>query len=100
MAYEKVEGPSPIVTFLGIAVDTVTLQLRLPEDKLRAMRELVGTWIGRRSGRYKDLESLLGHLSHAATVIRDGRLFLRHLFPLLSSARSRHHHVHLDRSAG
>lgn len=63
------------------------------------MRGLVSSWVGRRSGKYKDLESLLGHLSHAATVIHDGRLFLRHLFSLLSSAKSRHHHVRLDRTA-
>lgn len=28
--------------------------------------------------------------------LRDGRLFLRHLFSLLTAARSRHHDVHLD----
>lgn len=87
------------ITFLGIVVDTVAFQLRLPEEKLQVMRGLVGNWSGRRSCPYKELESLLGHLSHAASVIIDGKLFTRHLFTLLGAARSRHHYVHLDGAA-
>ena len=54
--------------------------------------------VGRRSGRYTytKFESLLGHLSHATTVIRQGRIFLQHLFAALASTRSRRHYVHLD----
>ena len=41
----------------------------------------------------------MGHLSHAATVIRQGRPFLRDLFQLLSVARQPHHFVWLTRGA-
>lgn len=41
----------------------------------------------------------MGHLSHAATVIRQGRLFLHHLLVILTSTRSRRHYVHLDEVA-
>ena len=70
----------------------------MPEEKLVHMREMVTSWLGRCSGRFKELESLLGHLSHAATVIRDGQIFLRHLFSLLSVARSCNHFIHLDQT--
>ena len=60
------------------------------------MRGQVAYWQGRRSGSRSDLESLLGYLSHAATIIKPGRIFLRHLFSLLSRVRARHYHVHLD----
>ena len=92
-------GPSAILTFLGIVIDTNRYELRIPEEKLSFMREQVQLWLGRRSGKYKELESLLGHLAHTATVIRDGRTFLRHLFSLLSVTRSRYHYVHLDGAA-
>ena len=99
VAPEKIEGPATVVTFLGIVVDTDRFEIRLPEAKLAHIRELVSGWRGKHSGRYKDLESLLGHLSHAATVIRDGRIFLRHLFSILAASRSQHHFVHLNKSA-
>ncbi len=99
MAHEKIEGPATIVTFLGIIIDTVAGELRIPEEKLAHIRQLVQSWLGKRSGKFRECQSLLGHLSHAATVIRDGRIFLRHMFTLLSTTRSHHHHVHLDRSA-
>ena len=35
----KLEGPVNCLTFLGIEMDTVTLQLRLPKDKLRCLKE-------------------------------------------------------------
>ena len=36
----------------------------------------------------RDLESFLGHLSHAATVTPQGRVFLHQLFPILSRPSS------------
>ena len=35
----KLEGPANCLTFLGIEMDTVTLQLRLPKDKLQRLKE-------------------------------------------------------------
>ena len=99
VAVEKIEGPSTIVTFLGILIDTSRFELRLPEPKINYIRELIGTWRAKCSGRCNEFESLLGHLSHAATIIKQGRIFLRHLFNILSATRSRHHHVHLDGTA-
>ena len=38
---------------------------------------------------------LLGHLSHAAMVVKPGRIFLRHLFSLLTKVEGGHHFVYL-----
>ena len=99
VAVEKIEGPVFVVSFLGIIIDTSNFELRLPGPKLDYTRDLVRTWRGRRTGKRGDFESLLGHLSHAATVIFQGRIFLRHLFTILASTRSRWHYVHLDAAA-
>lgn len=94
----KTEGPSTRVTFLGILIDTESLTLSLPEDKLLRVRRLVQRSIARTSFTRREMESLLGHLSHAATVIRPGRLFLRPLFGLLPSAPKPFHYVRLNMS--
>ena len=95
----KIEGPATCITFLGVLIDTNAFELRLPADKLQRMRSMVSSWSTRESCRRKDLESLLGHLSHAATVVRPGRTFLRELFRLLHLTRSPHHFVRLSAGA-
>ena len=59
----------------------------------------MSSWSTRKSCRRKDLESLLGHLSHAATVVRPGRTFIREHFCLLHLTRSPHYFVQLSAGA-
>ena len=80
-------------------VDTARFELRLPQEKLVALQSLVVLW-GRKSFcTRRELESFIGHLSHAATVVTQGRAFLHELFQLLGAARSPHHHVRLSAGA-
>ena len=80
VASHKTEGPETCVTFLGIVIDTHRFQVRLPEDKLTRLKALVQVWHSKRGCSRRELELLLGHMSHAASVVRPGRLFLRQLF--------------------
>ena len=99
VASHKTEGPSTCITFLGILVDTVAFQLRLPREKLHRLQEMAIHWQKKKACTQKELESLLGHLSHAAMVIHPGRIFLRSLFALLPQAPRPHHFVRLNRIA-
>lgn len=38
LAPEKTEGPSTILSFLGITIDMINIECCLPEDKLRALQ--------------------------------------------------------------
>jgi hypothetical protein len=96
VATHKTEGPSTCLTFLGILIDTSLFQLRLPIEKLDRLKSLLTAWQGRRSCTRKQLESFVGHLAHAATVIRPGRLFLRSLFSSLSLAAKPHYFIRLN----
>ena len=84
IAVHKTKGPDTILVFLGIIIDTLNFELRLPEEKLTRLQAQLESWGEKRYCRRNELESLLGHLSHAATVVRHGRTFLRQLFSLLS----------------
>lgn len=57
---------------------------------------MILTWAEKRSCSRKELESLLGHLAHAATVIPQGCVFLRQLFSLLSLNRALYQYLHLN----
>lgn len=79
VALEKVEGPSHLIVFLGIKIDSVAMSLSLPEDKLQVLKSSLAWWVTRKSATKHQLQELLGHLNHAASVIRPGRIFLRSL---------------------
>ena len=95
----KTVGPSCQLEFLGILIDTDAFQLRLPPEKLTHLQELCREWEARSSCRRRELESFLGHLSHAAAVVRQGRTFLRELFSLLKLARRAHFFIRLNTKA-
>ena len=96
LAPEKQEGPDTTITFLGITIDTIKQELRLPEEKLRRLLETLSQWEQRKSCTRKELESLIGSLQHACTVIQPGRTFMRTAIPLLKVAKRQHHHIHLS----
>ena len=106
VAPEKTEGPLSVITFLGIEIDTVAGQLRLPRDKLLRLQASLRQWmqpgnssLPRRSGRKRDLLSLIGLLHHATKVVRPGRAFLRNLINAASAVPALDHHVHLPPAA-
>ena len=93
----KCIGPSPVMTVLGIELDSVAQVARLPDDKLLALRDLVHSWLPRKWCTRRDLESLIGHLHHAAKVVWPGRTFLRRMIDLLCCFRTKDHPIRLNR---
>lgn len=66
--------------FLGIELDSILMQGRLPPDKLARARNMVNDLLNRRVISRHELESAVGFLSFAAKIVIPGRAFLRRLF--------------------
>ena len=98
LASEKCVGPQTCLTFLGLELDTVQAQVRLPKDKLRRLGALVQQWEGKRSCTKHELDSLIGQLHHASTVVRPGRSFLRRMITLSKAAGKPWQHIRLNAS--
>lgn len=45
VAPEKTEGPTSVLIFLGIEIDTVAGQIRLPQEKLIKLQTSVKQWM-------------------------------------------------------
>jgi len=100
LAEEKTVGPSQTLTFLGIELDTLEMEARLPDDKLFKCRQLIQGALGKKSLLLKSLQSILGVLNFACSVVVPGRAFLRRLTQLLVGRDNRHSHLHLRLSRG
>ena len=72
VSFEKCAGSLTTMVFLGLVLDTVLMVVRLPEEKLQRIVLLVRRWMGKSACQKWDLESLLGHPQHTATVFCPG----------------------------
>ncbi len=72
VSLEKVEGPSTTIVFLGMEIDSSRFELRLPKEKLTRLKAFTSHWLAKRVTTKLELQSIIGHLSHAATVVTAG----------------------------
>ena len=79
VATDKIEGSVIRITFLGIELDSEQMVLRLPEDKLQALRVMVAEWLGKMSSTIRDLQSLIGKLQHASKVVTREDLLMQNV---------------------
>ena len=93
----KCVGPSTVLMVLGIELDSFNQIARLPTEKLSTLQDLITSWLSQKWCNRPELESLIGHLHHAAKVVWPGRTFLRRLIDLLCCFRRRDYPVCLNR---
>ncbi|KAL1939199.1 hypothetical protein VTO73DRAFT_10240 [Trametes versicolor] len=95
----KIEGPTTSLEFLGITLDSLAMEARLPPDKLSYLMELLQSWNTRTSCREHELQVLTGYLQFCAQVIPYSRAFIRSLFNFSSSFTTPYARRRLPKSA-
>ncbi len=88
ISLKKLEGPATSMIFLGILFDSVSMTIRLDEEKLAAIHAELELWSDRSSASRQELQSIIGVLSFAAKVVPTGRTFLRRMIDHLKSLPS------------
>ena len=95
MAPDKTEGPSQVLTFAGIELDCCKNEARLPMEKVEKCLSAIRNLLSRRKVTLKELQSLIGLLNFACSVIVPGRVFLRKLINLTMGVTHSHHFLRL-----
>lgn len=93
---EKTENARQVITFMGLELDSITMEARLPQDKLFKLQTLLAFHTGRRKITLKDLQSLIGLLNFCCSVVVPGRCFLRRLIDLTIKVTKPNHHITLS----
>ena len=99
LAPDKLEGPTTSLVFLGITIDTIRMETSLPADKLCGLLVDLQSLSSRKKCQKRELLSLIGKLNFACRVIPAGRIFLRRLIDLSTTARLPHHHITMNQEA-
>ena len=99
IAHEKTVEPRTTIEFAGITIDSISQEARLPPDKLQKCRTLLHQFYKRRTVTLRELQSLIGLLNFACSVVVPGRAFLRRLIDLTIGITKAHHHIRFTRAA-
>ena len=97
LALEKVDGPTPTLSFLGIVLDTIKMEARLPNDKLQRACNLVSKWLTKKSATKREILSLVGLLQHATKVVRCGRPFLSRMYATAAKIQQLDYYTRLNK---
>lgn len=77
LANDKTQLPSQVMDFVGITLDIPKQEARLPEDKLVKCKDLLEKFLKMKRCTLKEMQSLIGVLNFACSVVQPGRAFLR-----------------------
>ena len=99
IAHHKTEGPSRLITFLGIQLDSSAMEARLPPDKLMSYTDNIHKLVSDKSTNLRSLKSVIGQLTFSTSVIPSGRAFLRRLHNLTIGKLNPAHTFTLTHSA-
>ena len=96
LAPGKTIGPSQVLEFWGIELDSNTMDDRLPKDKVEKVRKELDAWLNRKSATLQELQSLIGLLNFGCKVVPPGRPFLQRMIILTRGVKQSHHHIKLN----
>ena len=93
----KTAGPSQVITFLGIELDSINMTMQCTRERLQELIALLQETFTRTTTRVHQLESLIGKLSFAAMVLPGARPFMRRLLDQCRNSAHRSCRVRLGR---
>ncbi|XP_052220819.1 uncharacterized protein LOC127837617 isoform X1 [Dreissena polymorpha] len=97
VAEEKTDGPTTILTFLGLILDTNKMEIRIPKPKLQQVREKIEALVSKQKATLKEIQSLIGSLNFCCRAIPLGRPFCRRLIDKTCGLTKPHHHCRLTK---
>ena len=80
---DKCVTPALVAVFLGLLYHLRDMYMALPDDKLARAVALMQLWLEKESCTKAQVQSLLGHLNHIATVLHAARPFTSSVVDLL-----------------
>ena len=97
LSMNKTVGPSSCLEYLGVILESVKIEARLPADKILRIKTFIQELLSKRSCTKKELLQFLGHMYFASRVILAGRSFFSYLLKLAASVKELHFYVHLNK---
>ena len=99
IACDRTFDAATILDFAGINLDTIQTTARLPADKIRKCKAAIAVLDQKKRVTLHQLQSVIGLLKCACSVIIPSRAFLHWLIDLMIGLTKPYHHVRLNKEA-
>ena len=96
MAEEKTIGPTSVLTFLGLEINTNHMTVSIPQDKLQRLYDELSSLLTCKKTTLKTLQSVTGLLNFCCRAIPAGRAFIRRFYDAMTGLSKPHHHVRVN----
>ena len=73
---DKTVQPTTCLIFLGLEIDTVKMQIRIPQNKVRELANLLLHWVSKDKIVLSDSSQLLGNLIFSAKQFLEAELLI------------------------
>ena len=96
-APDKIVPPTTRIEFLGITLDSQTMTMEVPQDKVVDTLKELDTWLYKTTASRKEIESIVGKLQFMGMCVKPGRIFIARLLNWLRGlARHGTHNIPLE----
>ena len=99
IAGKKTEGPAQVLSYLGLVIDTVSCQVKVPADKVSKITRQVEGILGKTKATLVQIQSLIGSLNFLCRAVAPGRAFTRRVMALTNGLRHPQHKVRISKGA-
>ena len=93
IADEKTVDPTTTLVYLGYEINTVEMSVRIPQDKIVILQNLLREALSTSKITLRELQSLVGSLAFCTRAIPAARTFNRRFYSAMSSARKPYHKI-------
>jgi len=93
IANEKTEGPSTVIEYLGLTIDTINMLIKIPDKKIKELLIGIETLLSKKKVTLKELQSICGSLAFCTKALPAGRAFSRRLYMATTRASKPYHFI-------
>ena len=91
---DKSEGPTQVIEFFCLTIDTIQMVVRIPKDKMQDLTLMLIHIIRKHKATTAELKSLAGKLNFIAKAVPAGRNFTKRVYQCFQGV-SKHRHIDL-----
>jgi hypothetical protein len=96
IACDKTVGPVTCLLYLGLELDSISMEIRVPRDKVINLLHQINDALLLRKITLQQLQSLTGSLAFCAKAMPSARAFIRRLYSAMSQAKKPYHKIRLS----
>ena len=96
IAENKSVGPTTVLVFLGLEIDSLAMTIRIPLNRIEELRQLLEKMLSKRKVTLEQLQKLVGKLNFFCRAIRSSRAFLRRFYDAMVPLKKAHHRLHVN----